>query len=472
MARYLTIDSQFKPVSFEEMLKPAQLYKTEYEKQQDAIDKLSENNMLAQLSNSSIDSNAYNAYKNYENTLHNVANDLMNTGKLNYNAVRDLKRTYNETIAPYEEKMEKRNKKIEEQAKNYSLNKLYSRDFSNISLDDITDDMSYKTIDLNDVYKNTATKLLAKYQSGEIDEDAQREIKDIFDNIDTDDFDDNKKVAILNTVIEGRNAALAGYDEYLAKKENERLVAEARLRTADASYNRATKNSGSTDKPTNGKSVISRTLADGTTVYIKKVGDNYFDKNGEQIDINNLDELSPNHGEERYSTTGFYTAKETGVNGEFTKYNIGDRNAGGGKTYAELFNDAPNKTTIRSKDELNKFIQNHSSDDKLLNVLHAVLGVNKNKGTDVGWFVNGKKIEIAKIQISSDRMIWMIKISTDIKPAKKVESENNSQSNATSSSENTTETTTPQVDTTTNVQSNTEQKEKTIEVPPEEEEEE
>ena len=70
MARFLTIDSQFNPISFEEMIKPALLYKEEYEKQQDAIDTLAANNILDQLKNSDVDSKIYNEYHNYKSMLY------------------------------------------------------------------------------------------------------------------------------------------------------------------------------------------------------------------------------------------------------------------------------------------------------------------------------------------------------------------------------------------------------------------
>ena len=42
MARYLTINSKFNPITFEERMKPLLLYKEEYEKQEEALNKMAD----------------------------------------------------------------------------------------------------------------------------------------------------------------------------------------------------------------------------------------------------------------------------------------------------------------------------------------------------------------------------------------------------------------------------------------------
>ena len=215
MARFLTIDSQFNPISFEEMIKPALLYKEEYEKQQDEIDTLAANNTLDQLKNSDVDSKVYNEYNNYKSMLGDVAMNLSTTGKLDMNAIRNLRRMYQQKLAPYEARLKKRNELIAEQAKNYSPTTMYSTDYSNVSLDDINEDSSYKTYKLDDISKAAYNTLASEYQVngkfGSDDEDLSKAMS----SIDIDGLDDEQVERVRKAAAIGVNAARKGYIDYL-----------------------------------------------------------------------------------------------------------------------------------------------------------------------------------------------------------------------------------------------------------------
>ena len=215
MARFLTIDSQFNPISFEEMIKPALLYKEEYEKQQDEIDTLAANNTLDQLKNSDVDSKVYNEYNNYKSMLGDAAMNLSTTGKLDMNAIRNLRRMYQQKLAPYEARLKKRNELIAEQAKNYSPTTMYSTDYSNVSLDDINEDSSYKTYKLDDISKAAYNTLASEYQVngkfGSDDEDLSKAMS----SIDIDGLNDEQIERVRKAAAIGVNAARKGYMDYL-----------------------------------------------------------------------------------------------------------------------------------------------------------------------------------------------------------------------------------------------------------------
>ena len=215
MARFLTIDSQFNPISFEEMIKPALLYKEEYEKQQDAIDTLAANNILDQLKNSDVDSKIYNEYHNYKSMLGDAAMNLSTTGKLDMNAIRNLRRMYQQKLAPYEARLKKRNEVIAEQAKNYSPTTMYSTDYSNVSLDDINEDSSYKTYKLDDISKAAYNTLASEYQVngkfGSDDEDLSKAMS----SVDVEGLNDEQVERVRKAAAIGVNAARKGYMDYL-----------------------------------------------------------------------------------------------------------------------------------------------------------------------------------------------------------------------------------------------------------------
>ena len=77
MANYLytTKESNFKPYSFDEMLKPFTIYKDEYEKQEKILNDLSsEANKVKAMANEQTDPEAYAMYKKYADDLEEQAN--------------------------------------------------------------------------------------------------------------------------------------------------------------------------------------------------------------------------------------------------------------------------------------------------------------------------------------------------------------------------------------------------------------
>jgi hypothetical protein len=66
MAQYLTINSTFKPYTFEEMLKPLQMYGEEYARQDAALGELqTKADMWKNIVNETNDPKAYKMYESY-----------------------------------------------------------------------------------------------------------------------------------------------------------------------------------------------------------------------------------------------------------------------------------------------------------------------------------------------------------------------------------------------------------------------
>lgn len=274
MARFLTIDSQFNPISFEEMIKPALLYKEEYEKQQDAIDTLAANNTLDQLKNSDIDSKVYNEYNNYKSMLGDAAMNLSTTGKLDMNAIRNLRRMYQQNLAPYETRLKKRNELIAEQAKNYSPTTMYSTDYSNVSLDDINEDSSYKTYKLDDISKAAYNTLASEYQVngkfGSDDEDLSKAMS----SVDVEGLNDEQVERVRKAAAIGVNAARKGYMDYLQEVDLQNI----KKLQAQAQYLRAMRGgSGGSGGSGSSGSSVKPYISDGNGGF--KENPNYIPKN-------------------------------------------------------------------------------------------------------------------------------------------------------------------------------------------------
>ena len=95
MARYLTINSKFNPITFEERMKPLLLYKEEYENQEESLNKiLEESQSLADLKNYPQDSDVYRQYQEYQNNINGVIDNLTNNGTLDAKAALQLRRYY------------------------------------------------------------------------------------------------------------------------------------------------------------------------------------------------------------------------------------------------------------------------------------------------------------------------------------------------------------------------------------------
>lgn len=420
MARYLTINSTFNPISFDDIMTPALLYKQEYERQQDDIDELYKNNTLRRLRNSNIDSNAYSKYSNYMDSLGRAADDLMSTGKLNANAIRELKRNYNEVIAPYEDKLKKRSALIAEQAKNYSPTKMYSKDFSNVSLDEFNDDMTYRTLDLDDIFKDSAAKILSSYQA-EDTKTPEEEINNMYQSYDLSDFSDEQKDLVLDAIVKGRNAAIASMNEYTRKATNEAIKAKADAYRAQAALERASKSgNGRTPKVETHK--IRRTLDDGTQVIITEKDGKYYDKDGVEItdpnDINELNKQSKKYGNPKFTSVGIDVYLGKGVDGTYKTIRNSMINGRpmNQAPYIDEFNDAEELAIINNSNELLSFINENATNNNVIDALKAILGVDNNGNIELGWFVNNKRIIVKRFMVGS-KECYGIKIENKKSPA-------------------------------------------------------
>jgi hypothetical protein len=158
---YIVSGSQFKPYTFDEMIKPALMYKQAYEDTEKKLESLEElgideNSFLEQ------DAASKELYNNYMTKLQETSDALSN----GYNAeiakqARDLHRTFKTKINPMKTKLAIRAALTEEQRRLIASNPYleFDKDYSTTSLDDITETSTYKTRDLSKISAEIAADM-------------------------------------------------------------------------------------------------------------------------------------------------------------------------------------------------------------------------------------------------------------------------------------------------------------------------
>lgn len=162
MARYLTINSTFKPYTFEELLKPVQLYGEEYTRQEAALGELqTKADMWKNIVNETNDPKAYKMYESYMQGIEDITNSLMEgLSPATRKGVLDMTKKYTSDIVPIENAYKRRQELVDEQRKALANDDslLFSTDASMLSLDQLIDNpaTSYTSASRNKAHKALA----------------------------------------------------------------------------------------------------------------------------------------------------------------------------------------------------------------------------------------------------------------------------------------------------------------------------
>ena len=162
MARYLTINSTFKPYTFDELLKPVQLYGEEYARQEAALGELqTKADMWKNIVNETNDPKAYKMYESYMQGIEDITNSLMEgLSPTTRKGVLDMTKRYASDIVPIEQAYARRQELIDEQRKALAADDslLFSTDASLLSLDTLIDNpaTSYMSASMNKAHKALA----------------------------------------------------------------------------------------------------------------------------------------------------------------------------------------------------------------------------------------------------------------------------------------------------------------------------
>ena len=370
MARYLTINSKFNPITFEERMKPLLLYKEEYENQEESLNKILEDSQsLADLKNYPQDSDVYRQYQEYQNSINGVIDNLTNNGTLDSKAALQLRRYYLQNLKPYESKLARRSELIRKQAENYTPDTMYDIDFSTVGINDINEASSFRTYKLNDIAKTAASRTLSKYNSGETVGSDNDEIESILKDIDTTNLSNNQVNQIKSYIKQGIGSAKQAYNEYLVQQDYKIAQAEHLRRPATT---RTTNINGT-------KTYETRVLDSGEKIKLEKRGDDYY-YNGVKVDMENLNQLSSKYGNPDYA--GLEGSKSYRKRGTSDDIEV---------TSATFPEDIPqtHKAIARNMSELSDVL------NKLPDTRDAIMTfMGKNGKIDGGLFVNGYAIQV------------------------------------------------------------------------------
>lgn len=153
-SKYLQVTPEYKAMSLDDRMRHVALYKPEYEKQQDAYDKLLEDTLILEnLKGSDVDADLYRQYSQWRGELVNAADTLSSTGVLDMQSARDLRRQYLNELKPMEDRYKHRTNLVFKQASEASPDVLYKRDFSLVPVSDISLDDAVEKISLKDISK-------------------------------------------------------------------------------------------------------------------------------------------------------------------------------------------------------------------------------------------------------------------------------------------------------------------------------
>ena len=370
MARYLTINSKFNPITVEERMKPLLLYKEEYENQEKSLNKiLEESQSLADLKNYPQDSDVYRQYQEYQNSINGVIDNLTNNGTLDSKAALQLRRYYLQNLKPYESKLARRSELIRKQAENYTPDTMYDIDFSTVGINDINEASSFRTYKLNDIAKTAASRTLSKYNSGETVGSDNDEIESILKDIDTTNLSNNQVNQIKSYIKQGIGSAKQAYNEYLVQQD---------YKIAQAEHLRRPATTGTTTS--NGtKTYETRVLDSGEKIKLEKRGEDYY-YNGVKVDMENLNQLSSKYGNPDYA--GLEGSKSYRKRGTSDDIEV---------TSATFPEDIPqtHKAIARNMSELSDVL------NKLPDTRDAIMTfMGKNGKLDGGLFVNGYAIQV------------------------------------------------------------------------------
>ena len=172
MAILVTNQSHFKPLSFDEMIRPYQMLTEEYNKREAEISALdTKAETMRQYAQQEIDAAKLEGrqpasfatqYMNYANSLDRAAEDLATKGLrgTNRKTIYDLTNQYQTNVVPIETALKTKEAKADEQRKALLANPdlRFDRDFSTIELQELIDNpnLGYNVYDLEDYGKRGA----------------------------------------------------------------------------------------------------------------------------------------------------------------------------------------------------------------------------------------------------------------------------------------------------------------------------
>ena len=230
MARAYIYNAEFNPISFMDRIAPLNLYKEEYDKQQDAYYKLLEKTQdLAALKDIEMDRDSYQKYEEFKNQIDNIGEEMNRVGLTQdvKSGLLDLRRREIEEMKPLLSRQEKRAELIKKQQEYLKENPatFFDIDYSETPLSQITDSSTYKSYDINKITNDVATTVLDSMISNNgIDKSDIELLKDKYGYNEI--KNENQRKLFDKVINNAKEAASAAYVKYQFKNYIDQTKAE------------------------------------------------------------------------------------------------------------------------------------------------------------------------------------------------------------------------------------------------------
>ena len=369
-SKYLQVTPQYKATTFDERIKPLVLYKQEYDRQQDAYDKLLEDTlMLENLKGSDIDADLYRQYSQWRGELNNAADILSNTGRLDMQSVRDLRRQYLNEFKPMEDKYKHRNTLIATQAAKASPNTIYDRDFSRIAVSDISLDDTVRSLDLAAIEKQAYDDATSRYLDTGLPEDTDPDIERLLEGTDLSGYSEDVRGRVTDSIRKGYYKASNAIDEYKINKEAKDLQMKLSRKSLSRPYD--------TDNSSNKRTITDKVTGRKITLY--KYGNKLY------TDTDHTEEYTPGES----TLTNDDRDKYAGLSGTYEynhhmeSYTAGAA-ASGSKTSMNSITDYQNFIRgggpEKAREALTNFINDKKIDPYVMYATGVVFNIYENDG--------------------------------------------------------------------------------------------
>lgn len=369
-SKYFQATPQYKAMSLDDRMRHVALYKPEYEKQQDAYDKLLEDTLILEnLKGSDIDADLYRQYSQWRGELVGAADALSNTGKLDMQSVRDLRRQYLNEFKPMEDKYKHRNTLIATQAAKDSPNTIYDRDFSKIAVSDISLDDTVRSLDLAAIEKQAFDDATSRYMDTGLPEDTDPDIERLLEGTDLSGYSEDAKGRVTDSIRKGYYKASNAIDEYKINQEAKDLQMKLNRKSLSRPYD--------TDNSSNKRTITDKVTGRKITIY--KYGNKLY------TDIDHTEEYIPGES----TLTNDDKDKYTGLSGTY-EYNdfkesfTAGAGASGSKISMNSITDYQNFIrgggSEKARETLTKFISEKKIDPYVMYATGVVFNVYEDDG--------------------------------------------------------------------------------------------
>lgn len=369
-SKYLQVTPQYKATTFDERIKPLALYKQEYDRQQEAYDKLLEDTlMLENLKGSDVDADLYRQYSQWRGELNSAADALSNTGMLDMQSARDLRRRYLNEFKPMEDKYKHRNTLIAQQAAKNSPNTIYDRDFSKIAVSDISLDDTVRSLDLATIEKQAYDDATSRYIDSGMPEDIEADTERLMAGLDTEGYSPEDVNRVKESIVKGYTKASNAIDEYKINKEAKNIQMQ---------LNRKALNKPSPDNNKSSKYTIKDNVT-GRNITVYKKGDKYYTDSTYSTEYVPGESTLTNDDRDKYAgLSGTYEYND------FKESFKAGASAAGSKTSMNSITDYQNfirgKGSEKAREALTKFINEKKIDPYVMYATGVVFNIYENDG--------------------------------------------------------------------------------------------